>query len=433
MTAVAPELATATTTEMRAPHPWRKPLLLALPLLLAGCSQTWVELVGPGMGDMHLYVKYGRHMAHGLMPYKSFFFDWPPGATVPVLLPALAGNGYTDWFHGIVFACAVGTLLLVAATLARLQVSRERMYAALAVSALLPCALGAISINSFDYWPALFTAGALLALLSGRDRLGLALLGLGIATKVYPAVLVPLALIRIARTRGRREAMRCFALCCGVVTVVALPFLIAAPGGFTTTTIEQLKRGLQMESLGASVVMALDHLGLVHVHVIVGKPYSLDVVGPGAGAVAAVSTLLVLAALAFVYRAYAAGSDDARRFVAAAAAAVAGWVAFNHVLSPQFLVWLFPLVPLVAGRLALGLLVASCLTTMTWSPGRFWELADVGTVSWWVLVRNVLLVGVFVASLLPLLRTRKPCRGRAFEAEKEGFEPSRQPFSHLTP
>jgi uncharacterized membrane protein len=406
MAAVTPEAVAG--AERHASHPWRKPFLLALPLLLAGCSQTWVQLLGPGMGDMHLYVKYGRHMAHGLMPYKSFFFDWPPGATVPVLLPALAGHGYTDWFHGIVFACAVGTLLLTAATLAQLHVSRERMYAVLAVSALLPCALGAISINSFDYWPALFTAAALLALLSGRDRLGLALLGLGIATKVYPVVLVPLALIRIVRTRGPREASRCFALCCAVVTTVALPFLVAAPGGFTTTTIEQLKRGLQMESLGASVVMALDHLGLLHVHVVIGKPYSLDVVGPGAGLVSALSTLFVLAALAFVYRAYAAGADDVQRFATAAAAAVAGWVAFNHVLSPQFLVWLFPLVPLVAGRYALGLLAASCLATMTWSPGRFWELADVGGVSWFVLTRNLLLVGVFVATALPLLRTRKP-------------------------
>ena len=73
---------------------------------------------------------------------------------------------------------------------------------------------------------------------------------------------------------------------------------------------------------------------------------------------------------------------------------------FNRVLSPQYIVWLVPLVPLVAGRagvVASGLLLAAAGVTETWFPGRFWHLVAVSPVSWFALLRNLLLVGVFVA------------------------------------
>lgn len=104
-----------------------------------------------------------------------------------------------------------------------------------------------------------------------------------------------------------------------------------------------------MESLGASVLMALDHLGLLHVHVIVGKPYSLDVAGAPAAVFAAVLTIVLALALVLIYVAYAAAGDTPQRFVTASVAAVTAYIIFGRVLSPQYLVWLFPLVPLLPG------------------------------------------------------------------------------------
>ena len=397
----------------------RHPLAAALLLLLVGCSQTWVGLMGGEAGDTPLYEQYGARIVHGLVPYRDFFFDWPPGAVAPVAAPALLPGRYGDWFHVLAFVLAAGGLAVAHATLTHLGVGGLRLRGSLAAIALMPSALGSIAVNSFDLWPALLAAGALAAVLRGRDRLGLALLGVAIVSKVYPVVLLPLLLLSVARRRGRREAMRGLATCCATGALVVLPFAALGLHGLVTTTVDQLKRGLQMESLPASVLMTLDHLGLVHVHVVRGAPYSLDVSGGGAGAAIVVSTLLVLAALAAVYVAYGAGADDPRRLVAASAAAVAGWVAFGHVLSPQFLVWLFLLVPLVAGGagvLSAGLLLAACLTTMTWFPGRFWALAAVGDVSWLVLARNLLLVALFAVlarTLLPEPALRSPGVGEA--------------------
>ena len=56
------------------------------------------------------------------------------------------------------------------------------------------------------------TAAALCALVTGRLRLGHVALGAAIAAKLYPAVLVPLAVVYVWRREGRREALVCAGL-----------------------------------------------------------------------------------------------------------------------------------------------------------------------------------------------------------------------------
>jgi hypothetical protein len=385
-------------------------------VFLAACVPPWVHLYsGRGVGDMYLFRIYGHRMMHGLVPYHDFFFDWPPGSVPPVFLAAVPGGSYYDWFHGLIAVYAIAAIAAAALTLVGLGVRGVRLYAAVAAVAAFPFALGAISIDSFDYWPALFTTAGLAALVAGRDRLGFGLLGAGIVAKIYPIVIVPLALVWVWRRRGRSETLRGLGVGVAVVVVVSLPFAAVGLTGLGFSVWTQLRRGLQMESLGASLLMALDRLGVHHVHVVTtSAPYSLDIAGGAATAVGALFTILLVVALVVVYLAYASGADEPQRLVTAAVAAVAGYVAFNRVLSPQYLVWLFPLVPLVAGTpgvVATLLLFAACGLTMTWFPGRFWHLANVSPVSWCVLGRNVLVVLVFSAVVTPLLRSaRRPWR-----------------------
>jgi hypothetical protein len=91
--------------------------------------------------------------------------------------------------------------------------------------------------------------------------------------------------------------------------------------------------------------------------------------------------------------------------VLACAAALTAFVVLGKVLSPQFLIWLVPLVPLVAGRrglLASALLATAIVLTQLWFPFRYWDLAlefDVAA-SWLVLVRDLVLLGL-LATLWP--------------------------------
>jgi uncharacterized membrane protein len=401
----------------RALRPW----LAGVAVLTAACAPPWVGLFGSrGVGDMYLYRMYAHRMERGLIPYHDFFFDWAPGSVPPVLAPVGLPGPYYVAFHVLIFVYAALALFAVAYLLVLLGASRPRVYAATLAAAVVPLALGAIAIDSLDYWPALFTTAAIAAIVAGRNRLGFGLLGFAIVAKLYAIVIVPLALIWIWRRRGRDEALRSLAVGVAVAFVVALPFLVIGPTGLGFTVKSQFVRGLQMESLGASILMALDHLGLYHAHVVVGQPYSLDVAGGVAKAVGALFSLLTLGVLVWIYRAYLRGRDDAQRFVTAAVAAVTAYVAFGRVLSPQYIVWLVPLVPLVAGTagtVATAALIAAAGVTMTWFPGRFWHLVAVSPVSWFALVRNLLLVVVVAATAWPLLVRHQP---HAVHAEQSG-------------
>jgi hypothetical protein len=88
------------------------------------------------------------------------------------------------------------------------------------------------------------------------------------------------------------------------------------------------------------------------------------------------------------------------------------FVALGKVLSPQFLVWLIPVVPLVRGRrgvTASALLAAALVLTQLWFPYRYWDLAlrfdEIA--SWLVLVRDLVLAALLAVLVVPWpLRTR---------------------------
>lgn len=324
-------------------------------------------------------------------------------------MPQLApGGSYFLWLHLCQVACGAAAAALATATLVRLGAHGAELAVAVGAIAVAPLALGALSVNAFDLWLALIVAGAVAALASNRLTLAAALLGLGAAAKAYPLALVPLLLIAAWR-RSRRGAVAAGAAFAGAALAVLIPFAVLGPHGLAYTVRLQASRGLQMESLGASPLETAGHLGLSTTRVVIGKPYSLDLTGGAAQAVGVCSTVVVVGLLLLVYRGYRRRGNDPQALVAACAAAVAVAVAFDKVLSPQFLLWLVPLVPLLEHRrrvvASLLLLVALALTHV-WFPSRFWHLAHGSGVSWVVLARNVVLVALALYAAAPLLRSR---------------------------
>jgi hypothetical protein len=73
------------------------------------------------------------------------------------------------------------------------------------------------------------------------------------------------------------------------------------------------------------------------------------------------------------------------------------------VLSPQFLIWLIPLVPLVRRWSVAILYVAALVLTQAWFPKHYWSYAldFSATVTWLVLLRDLVLLGLLVALLAP--------------------------------
>jgi Mannosyltransferase (PIG-M) len=135
---------------------------------------------------------------------------------------------------------------------------------------------------------------------------------------------------------------------------------------------------------------------------------SQNIAGHGAlvALISAVGTLAVIA----IWVAFARGPATRDRFVRFAVTAVCAFVAFDKVLSPQYLLWLIPLVPLVGGRRGLAataLLTVACVLTQVWFPERYFAYANNLELAWVVLLRDLVLVAL-VAVLVTPRRARAP-------------------------
>jgi hypothetical protein len=363
--------------------------------------------------DTPVYREYGEAMAAGEVPYRDFEVEYPPGALPTFLLPTLgSAEQYDAIFEALMLICAAALLALAVYGVAALGGTPMRLLAVAAGIGLFPLALGTVVLTRYDLWPAALTAAALAAVLTGRERLGLAVLGLAVAAKIYPLVLLPPVLVYVARRKGGREAALGLGVFAAALAVVVAPFAVVAPEGLAESVERQLGRPLQIESLGASFLLAANQLGLYE-PTVVSTHGSQNLDGGLPDALAATQTVIQAAALLAVWILFARGPATPTRLVAACAGSVVVFVALGKVLSPQFLIWLVPVVALLGGRtgVAGGVLLASALvTTQLWFPTRYWDLVDLQPVGWLALVRNLLLVALAVVLGVATARARVPAR-----------------------
>ncbi len=368
--------------------------------------------------DTPVYQRYGNEIMNGNVPYRDFALEYPPGALPMFALPGLVSHGGHDQdvrpgfrrtFETLMWVCGALALIAMALTL---RVVGGSLWAPLLFAALAPLALGTVILSRFDLWPAALAAGALAALASGRLRLGHVLLGIGTAAKFYPGVLLPLAVVYTWKRRGRREALVCLGLCAGIFALVIVPFLALAPDGVWHSVRVQLERPLQVESLGAAFLLVTHN---VFGFALAGETShgSQNVAGGAAHALAILSSVLQIGMLLWIWWAFARAPATAAALVRASAAAVCTFVAFGKVLSPQFLIWLIPVVPLVRGRRgvwAAALLLVALVLTQIWFPFRYFRLAldfEAG-LSWVLLARDLTLVALAVLLAWPSHTLRRP-------------------------
>jgi hypothetical protein len=367
--------------------------------------------------DTPVYQRYGNEIAHGHVPYRDFDLEYPPGALPAFAVPGVVSHGGHDQsvkpgfrrtFETMMWMCGAVALLAMTLTLRALRASP---WFPLLFAALAPLALGSVVLSRFDLWPAALAACAIAALASARFRLGHLLLGVATVAKFYPGVLLPLAVAYTWKRRGRREAWVGLALSVGAFAAVFFPFFVLAPGGVWHSISIQLGRPLQVESIGSALLLVGHHVfGFGLAGETSHGSQNLD--GTAADALGVVSTVVQLAVLLWIWWSFARGPTTVPALVRSCAAAVCAFVAFGKVLSPQFLIWLIPVVPLVRGRRGLwacGLLLAALFLTQLWFPFRYFRLAlDFETgLTWLLLARDLVLVAL---TLLLVTRVREPAR-----------------------
>jgi hypothetical protein len=236
--------------------------------------------------------------------------------------------------------------------------------------------------------------------------LAYASLGLGAAAKIVPVLAtVPLAL-------ARRGAARGCAIFLAVVALFFVPVLLFGGGGFLQSFAYHADRGLQVESLAASILMKLGW-----VNEVVFAYGAFEVRGRGvelAGSLSLpVTGALLLVTGFFMYREYRPGGFGLRAFPRYAAALILAFMLGSKVLSPQYAIWLLPLVPLGTGGISQvgvsAVFLAVCWTTTQVYPFHYAGLLDLRPPGPdLLLARNLLLVVLW--SLLLLLPQTPPER-----------------------
>jgi uncharacterized membrane protein len=362
--------------------------------------------------DTPVYQSYAQQTIDGRIPYRDFSVQYPPGFLVPALAPDATANpddfySYAHDFDRWMAGAGVVVILLAAVALAALRTEPMRFAGALGFMAVSPLLLGNVILSRFDLWVTALAIGGLSALLAGRERTGGALLGAAIATKIWPAVLVPLGLIWIWRRRGRSAALRWLMLVVAVCVAFFLPFAALAPGGLGHSLGLQIDRPLQIESLGSAILLAGHNLGGLAVATKTSYG-SQNLVAHGTGAVAAASALVQLLALCAVWVAFARGPARADRLVTATAASVAVFVAFGKVFSPQYLIWLIPFVPLVRSGLASLLLGVALVATQFYFPAHYPDLPELKQWAAWLVLGRDLVVVMLAVGLVRLLLVPEP-------------------------
>jgi len=372
--------------------------LVSVPVFLAACAVPDGGLFRAArFRDVHIYQGYAERLLHGDLPYRDVFVEYPPGAFA-VFMPATAfgASHYNAAFKSLMALCGLATILLAALVLAELRARRGRLFVTVTLLALAPIALGPISLNTYDAWPALLTVLAVYLLLRGEDLLAAGALGLAVSAKVYPLVLVPLAGIYVWRRAGPRRLGAALAVFLVVAAAVVVPFAAYDLHGVASSFRSQAERGLQIESLGASLLLAADRLGLYDARVVettgvAGRNLS----GSLPDAVAVVTLVLEALAVVGVWVLYARVRDARARLPLAFAAAVAGFLAFTKVFSPQYLVWLVPLVVLAGSWFAVALTAVSLVLAQVWFF-HYHALFRLAWPTWLLLVRDLLVLGVFL-------------------------------------
>ncbi|MET0799664.1 MAG: hypothetical protein ABWZ53_00630 [Actinomycetota bacterium] len=230
------------------------------------------------------------------------------------LAASIAGDQYTPfyWVNALLltgFAVATAVMLYVAN-------GSRALYFALA-----PTLLVYGTVN-WDLVAVAFATGGLLAFFLHRDRVAGISLGLGAATKLYPALLVVLLAVQRLRERRPDDAIVMSWTAVGTWLLVNLPFAIVAPTAWFTFFRFNTDRPADFDSLW--------YIGCRH----------LDVC-PSVRAINLLSLLLFLGSAAAVWAMKARRHPSFPRWSLGLPLLIV-FLLTNKVYSPQYGLWLLP-------------------------------------------------------------------------------------------
>jgi uncharacterized membrane protein len=267
-----------------------------------------------------------------------------------------------------------------------------------------------LAIYAFLNWDplaVLLFVAAIAAHRRGADGWAGVWAGLGTAAKLFPAVLVPLVVLaRLGQGRWR-DALRHVGAALATWLVVNLPVLVAAPQGWGRFWQLNRERPANFDSLWYLAEQLR------------GAPFDRSLINAASAVVLLAAGVAIVAVGRRVY--------PPAEYWRLALPALCAFLLVNKVYSPQYSLWILPLLPLVLPRLApfAAFAVADLLVWVVEFPflGGVVDAVEQApgyeVVAFAVVVRALALVWILVESLRPTLATVPPVAPASPAARRE--------------
>lgn len=376
----------------------RYPFRLVFFLLVITALPFVFVIDAPIHGDVELYRSVGENLSQGVMPYRDRALEYPPYAIPIFLLPWLMSHDSKD------YQIAFGLLVVLMDSLIKSLLLWEGFRRNKGVSGFLPLILYCVTVpfiryfylQRYDIFPAVLTLASVICFARTRFAWAGVILGIAAGVKVYPAFLVPvLWALAVRQKHGLRFGIGVIA---ASVPFLALSFFLP----WWRFMSFHGERGLQVESLYAAILWLARLLGFAEVQWTQVKAWT-EVTGPVAQSLTPVAKFLMitmtLGSVGFATWVAARVSKlELHQLARLVLIPVLAFIAFNIVLSPQYLIWLLPLAALglLGGeKWPMFLIAASVMVTPVIYPGRHYGSGLDLTETLVLLVRNIGLVVVW--------------------------------------
>jgi len=372
---------------------------------------------------------YASKFAGGLLPYRDFSVEYPPVTMIFVILPGLfvSGLGAYIW----VYTLEVLFFNLVTLFLLR-SLSRELGYnpwKTLGIYSLAFLAVGPILVTRLDFIPAIITLLSIFFFVKRHHKTAWALLAVAVLTKVYPVVIAPVFFLIQINRKQRGELLGGLVVFIITAVIIAAPFLLMSENGLRDSFFFHALRPLQIESTYASVIELFYAFNFVSLD-FTNSYNSLCVTGPVPDMLAKISFGVTVVSLLAVYWSLLTilkkehlkdlpGLDGLRPSHLADENAFAirycllsvlVFILTCKVFSPQYIIWLLPLIPLIQQKqqnTVWMLFVIAGVMTFFIYPQYYDGIQDGSLITISVLViRNLTLIGMaFLLLREPLSQT----------------------------
>jgi uncharacterized membrane protein len=335
----------------------------------------WIyNLVASDSQDVGLYRDIIEDLLSGKLPYQDRVLEYPPYALAVFIVPAIFGiKTYVQVF--LLWAAFADSMIRSILLLLCCRTGKKATwFIPLLVYCVSALFLHGFFLNRYDIFPALVTLLALFAFTTNRYVLAGALIALGTGIKLYPILFAPpLFLLALRSAAGWRFAT---GLTTGFLPIAVLSFFLP----WWKFLAFHSARGLQVESLYASILWLGHRLGLLNLKWTFIKS-SFEIQGEAADAVLPCCRLLfaagVCASVLFVsWAALRCRKPSASSLARLLLVPLLAFMVFNQVLSPQYMIWLLPFaaVGILTGKPVPGLLIAAAagLTPLVYPTAEYY-------------------------------------------------------------